>query len=76
MRGSRVFSNPVTYVQLDDYYKTYLTSLNDIFMLYEVKITDTKNFLKGGTAPPWIHPCTTYIHKNLDKIISSNTITV
>ena len=31
------------YVQLDDY-NTYLTSLNDICMLYKVKITCTKNF--------------------------------
>ena len=42
-------------VQLDDY-NTYLTSLNDIFMLYKVKINYAKNFERGA-PPPWIHPC-------------------
>ena len=53
------------YVQLDDY-NTYLTSLNDIFMLYKVEITYTKIFeRRGGTGPPGSAPapytCTLYV---------------
>ena len=33
-----------------------LISLNDIFVLYKIKITYTKKFERGGTAP-WIRPC-------------------
>ena len=36
--------------------KTYSTSLNDIFMLYKVKITCTKIFERGSTGPPGSAP--------------------
>ena len=35
--------NTLSYTYMFDY-NTYLTSLNDIFMLYKVKITYTKHF--------------------------------